>query len=259
MAKETKIITFSNQKGGVGKTTTCINLAAYIALDGYKVLVIDMDPQGNASSSFGFFERNSKASLYEVLCDDVKIEDATYDTDIESLKIVPSSIHLSGAEIELTQVQIGREKVLSEKLESVAGKFDYVFIDCPPSLGLLTVNALTASSGVLIPIQSEYYALEGLSQMMNTIRLVKKHLNRSIEVEGVVLTMFDTRAKLSLQVAEEIEKFFGDNVFDTRIPRNVRLAEAPSYGKPVALYDKTCVGAKAYSRLKDEFLEKLEA
>ncbi|MDD4839746.1 MAG: AAA family ATPase [Clostridia bacterium] len=258
MAKKTKIITFSNQKGGVGKTTTCINLAAYLASDGKDVLVIDMDPQGNASSGLGFETRKAKKSLYNVLCGSMSIAEAMFQTEIPSLKLLPSSMDLAGAEIELAQVVIGRERVLSEKLAEIDDKFDYIMIDCPPSLGLLTVNALTASNSVLVPIQCEYYALEGLSQMMNTIRLVKKFLNPTIEVEGVVLTLYDGRAKLSTQVADEIVKFFGDKVFETKIPRNIRLAEAPSYGKPIVLYDKRCSGAKAYCELKDEFLKKIK-
>ncbi|MEG1528954.1 MAG: ParA family protein [Clostridia bacterium] len=253
-----KIITFSNQKGGVGKTTTCINLAAYVAEKGYRVLVVDMDPQGNASSALGVFDRTSKHTIYEVLCDDLDIKSALSSTDISSLKLLPSSSDLAGAEIELAQVVIGRERVLEEKLDGVKADFDYIFIDCPPSLGLLTVNALTATNSVIIPIQCEFFALEGLSQMMNTVKLVKKFLNPLISVDGVVLTMYDSRSKLSKEVNEEIVKFFGDTVFDTKIPRNVRLAEAPSYGKPVVVYDKRCSGAIAYSALADEFLTKIK-
>lgn len=254
MSRNTKIITFSNQKGGVGKTTTCINLAAYLAKDGKEVLVIDMDPQGNASSGLGFDGRLSPKSFYKFLCDNMSAADAMFQTEIPALKLLPSTKDLAGAEIELAQIVIGRERVLSEKIAKAKGRFDYILIDCPPSLGLLTVNALTASDSVLVPIQCEYYALEGLSQMMNTIRLVKKFLNKDIEVEGVVLTLYDGRAKLSSQVADEIVKFFGDKVYQTKIPRNVRLAEAPSYGKPIVMYDKNCAGAKAYNSLKNEFL-----
>ncbi|HKL94673.1 MAG TPA: AAA family ATPase [Clostridia bacterium] len=258
MTAKTKIITFSNQKGGVGKTTTCINLAAYLANDGKSVLVIDMDPQGNASSGLGFEGRNSAKSLYKVLCGNMSVKEAVFQTAIPSLKLLPSTMDLAGAEIELAQVVIGRERVLDEKLAEIKDVFDYIMIDCPPSLGLLTVNALAASNSVLVPIQCEYYALEGLSQMMNTVRLVKKFLNPSLEVEGVVLTLYDGRAKLSTQVADEIIKFFGDKVFKTKIPRNVRLAEAPSYGKPIVLYDKACAGAKAYGALKCEFLKRVK-
>lgn len=217
-----------------------------------------MDPQGNASSAFGFFDRKAKNTLYEVLCDDADVNEVIKPTDIENLKLLPSSSDLAGAEIELAQVVIGRERVLDEKLSALNSKFDYVFIDCPPSLGLLTVNALTASNGVVVPIQCEFFALEGLSQMMNTIKLVKKFLNPTLEVEGVVLTMYDGRSKLSREVNEEIVKFFGNKVFDTKIPRNIRLAEAPSYGKPIVLYDKRCTGAVSYAALAEEFTKKVK-
>lgn len=251
-----KVIAFSNQKGGVGKTTTCINLAAYLALKNKKTLVIDMDPQGNASSGLGYFDRNGKNTLYQVLCDEGDVRECVKDTEIDKLKLLPSSSDLAGAEIELAQVVIGRERVLEEKLAVINSDYDYIFIDCPPSLGLLTVNALTAAKGVIIPIQCEFFALEGLSQMMNTIKLVKKFLNPEIEVSGVVLTMYDGRSKLSSEVNEEIVKFFGEKVFDEKIPRNIRLAEAPSYGKPVAIYDKRCKGAQAYEKLAQEFLKR---
>lgn len=253
-----KLIAFSNQKGGVGKTTTCVNLGACLADAGKKVLVIDMDPQGNASSSLGFFDKKDKKSIYEVLCDDMSAEDAVKKTEIENLGIITSSADLAGAELELAQIVIGRERVLDEKIKEIKNKYDYVFMDCPPSLGLLTVNSLTACDGVIVPIQCEYFALEGLSQMMNTIKLVKKFLNPSLEVEGVVLTLYDGRNKLSKGVTEEIDRFFGDKVFSARIPRNVRLAEAPSYGKPVILYDGKCSGAAAYRALAAEVAEKIK-
>ena len=253
-----KVIAFSNQKGGVGKTTTCVNLAAYVAAKGYRVLVVDMDPQGNASSAMGFFERKEKSSVYEVLTDDLDAAAAVKETETDGLFAITSSSDLAGAELELAQVMIGRERVLDEKLAGVREKFDFVFIDCPPSLGLLTVNALAASDGVVVPIQCEYFALEGLSQMMNTVKLVKKFLRPDIEVEGVVITLYDGRAKLSKEVVAEIEKVFGDKVYQTKIPRNVRLAEAPSYGKPVSEYDARCAGAQAYEKFAAEFLERIK-
>ena len=252
-----KVIAFSNQKGGVGKTTTCVNLAAYTARAGKRVLVVDMDPQGNASSALGFFERKDKKSVYEVLVGDIEAAGAVKKTDTEGLDIITSSGDLAGAELELAQVMIGRERVLDEKIEAVKEGYDFVFIDCPPSLGLLTVNSLAAADGVVVPIQCEYFALEGLSQMMNTIKLVKKFLRPAIEVEGVVITLYDGRAKLSKGVVGEIEKVFGDKVYLTKIPRNVRLAEAPSYGKPVSDYDPKCAGAQAYEKLAEEFLRRI--
>ena len=252
-----KVIAFSNQKGGVGKTTTCVNLAAYTARAGKRVLVVDMDPQGNASSALGFFERKDKKSVYEVLVGDIDAAGAVKKTETEGLDIITSSGDLAGAELELAQVMIGRERVLDEKLEEVKEGYDFVFIDCPPSLGLLTVNSLAAADGVVVPIQCEYFALEGLSQMMNTIKLVKKFLRPAIEVEGVVITLYDGRAKLSKGVVGEIEKVFGDKVYQTKIPRNVRLAEAPSYGKPVSDYDPKCAGAQAYEKLAEEFLRRI--
>ena len=252
-----KIISFANQKGGVGKTTTCINLGAYIALLGKKVLVCDMDPQGNASSGLGMFENRQDNSLYKVLCDELEIKDAIHDTEIEGLKLLPASKDLAGAEMELAKVSIGRERVFEEKLKGVEKEFDYIFIDCPPALGLLTVNALTAADSVVVPIQCEYFALEGLSQLMNTVKLVKKYLNPRIEVEGVVITLYDGRSKLSQGVLGEIEKIFGEKVFGAKIPRNIRLAEAPSYGKPVAIYDKRCAGESAYASLAEEFIKKI--
>lgn len=253
-----KIISFSNQKGGVGKTTTCVNLSAYLATKGYKVLIVDLDPQGNATSGLGFAKSEIKNSLYNVMIDDMPIADAVVKTCVENLDLLPSSIDLAGAEVELVYIK-NREHVLKRVLEKAKNSYDFITIDCPPSLGLLTINALAASDTVIIPIQSEYYALEGLSQLMNTIRLVVKHLNPALKIEGVVLTMNDNRAIISRQISEEIKKFFGKRVYETAIPRNIRLAEAPSHGVPIMLHDTKCSGAKAYLAFTDEFLAKQPA
>lgn len=253
-----KIISFSNQKGGVGKTTTCVNLSAYLATKGYKVLIVDLDPQGNATSGLGFAKSEIKNSMYNVMIDDMPIADAVVKTCVENLDLLPSSIDLAGAEVELVYIK-DREHVLKRVLEKARGSYDFITIDCPPSLGLLTINALAASDTVIIPIQSEYYALEGLSQLMNTIRLVVKHLNPALKIEGVVLTMSDNRAIISRQISEEIKKFFGKRVYETAIPRNIRLAEAPSHGVPIMLHDTKCTGAKAYLAFTDEFLAKQPA
>lgn len=253
-----KIISFSNQKGGVGKTTTCVNLSAYLATKGYKVLIVDLDPQGNATSGLGFAKSEIKNSLYNVMIDDMPIADAVVKTCVENLDLLPSSIDLAGAEVELVYIK-DREHVLKRVLEKARSSYDFITIDCPPSLGLLTINALAASDTVIIPIQSEYYALEGLSQLMNTIRLVVKHLNPALKIEGVVLTMSDNRAIISRQISEEIKKFFGKRVYETAIPRNIRLAEAPSHGVPIMFHDTKCTGAKAYLAFTDEFLAKQPA
>ena len=253
-----KIIAFANQKGGVGKTTTCINLATYLALEGYKVLVIDMDPQGNASSGLGATKSKDTLSIYDVIIGEADPSDmGIYQrTSVYTLRILPTNIDLAGAEVELASIKTRRELIVKDKLAQIKNKFDYIFIDCPPSLGLLTINALVASDKVMIPIQCEFFALEGLSQLMNTVRLVKKHLNPELDVDGVVLTLYDGRSNLSRQVAEEVEKFFGKKVYKTRIPRNIRLAEAPSHGMPIAIYDKRCTGARAYQALNKEFMSR---
>jgi len=253
-----KIIAFSNQKGGVGKTTTCVNMSAYLATKGHKCLVVDLDPQGNATSGLGFAKGEVKSSVYNVMIDDMPIEQAVLKTQIDGLDILPSNIDLAGAEVELVYVK-DREHVLKKVLEKARESYDFVTIDCPPSLGLLTINALASADTVIIPIQSEYYALEGLSQLMNTIKLVVKHLNATLKIEGVVLTMNDNRAIISRQISSEIKKFFGKRVFETAIPRNIRLAEAPSHGVPIMLHDTKCSGAKAYLALTEEFLQRQPA
>ncbi|MCL2177118.1 MAG: AAA family ATPase [Firmicutes bacterium] len=250
-----KIIALTNQKGGVGKTTTCINLAACVAMEGKRVLLIDIDPQGNSSSGLGVEKNKLDGSLYNVLVGSKNIIDVIKRTQIENLDILPANIDLAGAEVELVYME-QRERVLSRVLEPVMHMYDFILIDCPPSLGLLTLNALVVAHSVLIPIQCEYFALEGLSQLMNTVKLLKKHLNQNLEVEGVVLTMYDSRSKLSQQVADEIKTFFGKKVYATVIPRNVRLSEAPSHGLPIILYDKSSSGAAAYKALADEFLSR---
>ena len=250
-----KIVAFSNQKGGVGKTTTCVNMAAYLAAAGKKVLIVDLDPQGNATSGLGFAKSDVKTSVYNVLIDDQTVENVALKTSIPNLDILPSNIDLAGAETELVYMK-ERDRILKKALEKVRKFYDYITIDCPPSLGLLTINALAAADSSIIPIQSEYYALEGLSQLVNTIRLVVKHLNPTLQVEGVVLTMNDNRAVISRQISDEIRKYFGKRVYDTVIPRNIRLAEAPSHGVPIMLHDPKCSGARAYYSLTEEFLSR---
>lgn len=250
-----KIVAFTNQKGGVGKTTTCINMLSFVAAMGKKVLVIDIDPQGNASSGLGVSKRSLKHSVYHALMGDCTPEEVIIPTGIDNLSIMPSNIELAGAEVELVYFD-QREKVLRRIIQKLKNEYDYIGIDCPPSLGLLTINALTASDSVVIPIQGEFFALEGLSQLMNTIKLVKKHLNPTIDIDGVVLTMFDGRSNLVNSVAEEIYKFFGRKVYDTKIPRNVRLGEAPSHGLPIMQYDPRSSGAVAYLSLAEEYLSR---
>jgi chromosome partitioning protein len=246
-----QIIACANQKGGVGKTTTVVNLATYLALDGERVLVIDLDPQGNATSGFGIDRTRLERSVYDAVVDGTPLLDLLVDTPLAGVRLVPSAIALAGAEIELAPLE-KRERRLAQALVAVSASFDYIFIDCPPSLGLLTVNALTAADAVLIPIQSEYYALEGLTQLIATIHLVRDHLNPPLEVKGVVVTMYDARTNLSSDVAREVRRHLGDRVFDTIIPRSVRLSEAPSYGLPIALYRPDSRGAEAYRSLAAE-------
>lgn len=250
-----KAIAIFNQKGGVGKTTTNINLAACLSMMGKKVLVLDIDPQGNTTSGMGISKKGLEKTMYEILVDDkIDPKEAIIHTGIDNLDIIPASVQLAGAEIELVQLE-GREKRLKKALNKIKDEYDYIFIDCPPSLGLLTINSLTAVDSVLIPIQCEFYALEGVSQLMSTIELVKKNLNKDLEIQGVILSMFDGRTNLSIQVVEEVKKYFREKVYSTVIPRNVRLAEAPSFGMPITEYDPRSKGAEAYREFAEEFLE----
>lgn len=253
-----KIISFTNQKGGVGKTTTCVNVASYVASFGKRVLIVDIDPQGNATSGLGINKSRDMYTLYDAIDSAKEITEVIRKTDIKNLDIIPSTIDLAGAEIEIIDSP-HRESIVKHLLTQLVPDYDYIFIDCPPSLGLLTINALTASGTVIIPIQCEFFALEGLTQLMNTIKLVKEHLNPTLDVEGVVLTMKDKRSNLIKQVAAEIKKFFGPRVYNTYIPRTIRLAEAPSHGKPIMLYDPKGHGGVAYYELAKEFLERNES
>lgn len=247
-----KIIAVVNQKGGVGKTTTTINIAAQLASSGNSVLLVDLDPQGNATSGLGI-PKEQNVTMYELMCHDAKLATAVLETNVAQLFIAPSNTNLAGAEIELVE-RSKREFVLQEVLQ--LAEYDYIIIDCPPSLGLLTINALTAATSVLMPVQAEYYALEGLSQLLNTVQAVKHSTNPNLELLGVVLTMYDKRTSLSEQVRDEVKKFFGDNLFKTVIPRNIRLAEAPSYGRTIFEHDKWSKGARAYKALTKEIINR---
>jgi chromosome partitioning protein len=244
-------IACANQKGGVGKTTTVVNLGSYLALFGERVLIIDFDPQGNATSGLGFDRNSIERSIYDAIVDGVSLRELTLPGPVDELNVVPSTIALAGAEVELAPIE-GRERRLSRLLAEVEADYDYILIDCPPSLGLLTVNALTAADSVLIPLQCEYYALEGLTQLLATLDLIRDHLNPELDIKGVVLTMFDARTKLSADVANEVRRHLGDHVFKTVIPRNVRLSEAPSHGQPISRYAPDSTGALAYAALTNE-------
>jgi chromosome partitioning protein len=251
-----KTICIFNQKGGVGKTTSNINLCAYLAMEGYKVLAVDIDPQGNTTSGLGFDKKKLNTSVYDLLNSDLGINQVIKECDlIKNLYLVPSTMELAGAEVELIN-RPNRETILKGKLNEIKNEFDFIFIDCPPSLGFLTINALCAADSVLIPIQCEFYALEGVGQLVNTIQLIKKSLNKSLEVEGVVMSMYDGRTNLSNDVVSEVKSYFKEKVYEATIPRNIRLAEAPSFGLPIMLYDDKCRGAEAYENLAKEFLKR---
>jgi len=251
--KLSKTLSICNQKGGVAKTTTAINLSTYLAIENRKTLVIDLDPQSNATSGIGINKHSVTSSIYNVLHEHTSLQEIILPTDIGNLYVAPSSLDLTGAEVELVNA-MSREYRLKKAVEKVKDQYEYIIIDCPPSLGLLTVNALTASDGVIVPIQCEYYALEGLSQLMNTINLIKDNLNYDLSVEGVVLTMADYRTNLTREVIDEVKKFFADKVYKTIIPRSIKLTEAPGFGKPIALYDKNSIGAEAYHNLALEII-----
>lgn len=250
-----KIIAFSNQKGGVGKTTTCVNMAAYVAAAGKRVLLVDLDPQGNATTGLGFEKSSIKKSVYNVLISDESADKNILKTEVENLELLPSNIALAGGEVELVTHK-DRNYVLKHALGKVSGLYDYIFIDCPPSLALLTVNALVAANAVIIPIQCEFYAMEGLAQLLHTIQLVKSHYNSSLQIAGAVLTMYDGRALISRDIAGEMRSFFKNKLYEIVIPRNIRLSEAPSHGKPIILHDPKCNGARAYKALAEEFLKR---
>ena len=248
-----KIIAIANQKGGVGKTTTAINLSTILAKRGKKVMLIDTDPQGNATSGLGI-EKELELSTYDLLITDTPAEDIVKQTAIKNLDLCPSNMNLAGAEVQLVSM-MSREQRMKEKLDVIKNQYDFILIDCPPSLGLITLNAFTAADSVLIPVQCEYYALEGLGQLLNTIELVRKHLNKNLYVEGAVLTMYDIRTNLANQVVKEVKRFFQNKVYKTVIPRNVRVSEAPSYGMPITVYDPKSKGARSYEKFAKEFLK----
>ena len=250
-----KIISVANQKGGVGKTTTAINLAACLALSGQKVLIIDIDPQGNASSGLGVNLRENQKGIYELLAGDASLDQVIYSTEIDTLKIIPSNVDLAGAEIELVG-RDHREKILSMALNGVNAEYEFIVIDCPPSLGLLTLNALTVSQSVLIPMQCEYYALQGLSHLLKTLQRIKKSINPNLKVEGILLTMYDNRTLLTSQVEKQVKKYFSEFLMKTIIPRNIRLSEAPSHGKPIILYANRSKGSDSYVELAQEVIQR---
>jgi chromosome partitioning protein len=248
-----KVIAICNQKGGVGKTTTAINLSSYLSFSAKKVLLIDIDPQGNATSGLGINKHSLKTSVYDLLIDEINPKAVTIPTGIDNFELIPSNLSLTGAEVELVGI-MGREYRLKKALATISSEYDFIIIDCPPSLGLLTVNALTAAGSVLIPVQCEYYALEGLGQLSNTINLVKENLNPTLAIEGVLLTMADFRTNLTNEVINEARNFFKEKVYKTIIPRNIRITEAPGFGKPIAVYDKTSIGAQKYEEFTNELL-----
>lgn len=254
-----RVIAVVNQKGGVGKTTTAVNLAASLAAGGKKVLLIDFDPQGNASSGVGYPRDRIELSVYEALLGDVAAEDVIRPTEVKGLWLIPATTDLAGAEVELVFLAEGRERKLQKLVDTIADRFDYILVDCPPSLGILTVNALTAADAVLVPMQCEYYAMEGLSALLATIDRVRKALNPRLSLEGVLFCMYDARPNLTHQVSEEVRSHLGDKVYDTVIPRNVRLSESPSFGKPILLYDRESRGCQSYLALAEEFLRRAQA
>ncbi len=248
-----RIISISNQKGGVGKTTTAVNIAAFIAEKGYRVLIIDIDPQANAGYGLSIHVEEMEKTVYEVLIGGIPIEDAIYETFLDNLFIVPSNIHLAGAQVDLLEMD-GKEFILRGVIRNIKEEYDYILIDCPPSLGILTLNSLVAADSVMIPLQCEYYSLEGLSQLLKIIAIVQERLNRNLKLEGVVLTMYDSRTNLSQQVVSDVRDHFKGKVFNTIIPRNVKLSEAPSFGKPIGFYDRNCAGSLSYEKLSEEVL-----